>query len=148
MGFERYHRKTIRVADSTIAGGSVAIRPIAFILSPALQIIDIIPLTDPAIFVEQIVSLLGTFLAKQASTQNAPFWWCRKFSIAPSAASSSSSMKATGAAKLARLKTKARSSSNQIRVSENALTYISDDSALQRARQLLERRLLPMIYRA
>jgi peroxiredoxin len=55
--------KQYGVADPAKAVVAAAIRPVAFILSPALQIIGVVPLADPAGLVGRVASLLSEIVA-------------------------------------------------------------------------------------
>lgn len=136
-------------ADSVTGPVHMAIRPVAFLLSPALQIIEIIPLAEPAAFAGRITSRLEGLLAGPAGLQSAPVLvvpqifdraFCNKLIELYEAAGG-----------------------REIGSIENAGTvveqfdpkfrkrldwHISDEAALLRTRQLLGRRLLPMVYRA
>lgn len=64
--------KQYGVVDPAAAVVAAAVRPVAFMLSPALQIVEIVPLADPAGFIERITSRLSEFLANPLVAQNAP----------------------------------------------------------------------------
>jgi predicted 2-oxoglutarate/Fe(II)-dependent dioxygenase YbiX/peroxiredoxin len=126
-----------------------AVRPVAFILSPALQIIEIIPLTEPSAFVRRVESRLTALLAEPVAVQNAPVlvvpqvfdraFCCRLVALYES----------NGGREIGLIE-------NQGKIVERSDPkfrkrfdyYISDDQTLQEARALLARRLLPMVYRA
>ncbi|MCP3390675.1 2OG-Fe(II) oxygenase [Bradyrhizobium sp. CCGB12] len=131
------------------AGPPATIRPAAFILSPTLQIIEILPLTEPAAFVERIVSRLTELLAKPPLAQNAPVLvvpqvfdraFCRRLIDL---------YDVTGGREIGLIE-------NQGKILERTDTnfrkrldyYISDQPTLQQTRDLLQRRLLPIVYRA
>jgi peroxiredoxin len=141
--------KQYGVTEPAAAEVPAAVRPVAFILSPTLQIIEIIPLTEPAAFVGRVVSMLSELLANPPVAQNAPVLvvpqvfdraFCRQLIDL---------YDATGGREIGLIE-------NEGKILERVDTsfrkrfdyYISDQHALQRTRELLERRLLPMVYRA
>lgn len=127
----------------------VGFRPTAFILSPILQIIDIVPFVEPAKFVEWIGSCLSELLAAPAEVRDAPLLvvphvFDRSFCDRLIGLYESAGGREIGSIEyqgkvVERFDPKFRKRFDW---------YISDEEALQRARELLERRLLPMVYRA
>lgn len=133
-----------------LAGTTEAeLRPTAFILSPVLQIVDIIPFAEPAKFVERIGSRVNELLAAPAEVRDAPLLvvphvFDRSFCDRLIGLYESAGGREIGSIEyrgkvVERFDPKFRKRSDW---------YISDENALQRARELLERRLLPMVYRA
>ena len=141
--------KQYGVADPATGVVAAANRPVAFMLSPALQIIEIVPLADPAGFVGRVVSLLSELLANPPSAQNAPVLivpqvfdraFCRQLVDL---------YEATGGRELGSIENKGKIVERfDPKFRKRLDYYISDEHALQRTRELLERRLLPIVYRA
>jgi peroxiredoxin len=141
--------KQYGLADPATAVVATAIRPVAFILSPALQIIEIVPLAEPAGFVTQVASLLSELLANPPRSQNAPVLivphifdraFCRQLVDL---------YDTMGGRELGAIENEGKIVERfDPKFKKRLDYYISDQHALQRTRQLLERRLLPMVYRA
>ena len=141
--------KQYGVAEPATTVVPAAIRPVAFILSPMLQIIEIMPLTEPAAFIGRVVSLLSELLEKPHGGQNAPVLvvpqvfdraFCRQLiDLFDSAGGREIGLIENEGKIIERSDPKFRKRLDY---------YISDEHALQRTRELLERRLLPMVYRA
>lgn len=141
--------KQYGLADPAKAVVPPAIPSIAFILSPALQIIKIVPLTEPTEFDEQIASVLTERLANPPPAQNAPVLivprifdpdFCRQLvELYEAAGGRELGLIESGGKILERIDTNYRKRLDY---------YISDGLALQRTKELLERRLLPIVYRA
>ncbi len=125
------------------------IRPTAFILSPTLQILEIVPFTEPAAFSQQVVSALRGYLATPSQARNAPVLvvpnvfdraFCRELV---------SLYEAAGGRELGAIENEGKIVEKFDPAFRKRLDYfISDANALQRTRELIERRLLPMVYRA
>jgi predicted 2-oxoglutarate/Fe(II)-dependent dioxygenase YbiX/peroxiredoxin len=141
--------KKYGLADPATAVVTEAIYPVAFLLSPALQIIEIVPLVDPASFVDRVISLLSELLANPPTAQNAPVLivpqvfdraFCRQLVDL---------YEATGGREIGSVENEGKIVERTDPEFRKRLDhYISDDHALQRTRELLERRLLPIVYRA
>ncbi|MCS3759024.1 2OG-Fe(II) oxygenase [Bradyrhizobium centrosematis] len=125
------------------------IEPAAFILSPALQIIEIVHLTQPTDFVRRIVSRLTDHLASPPSGQTAPVLiipqvfdplFCRKLVDLHEANGGREIGLVENEGKIVR-----RFDPTFRKRSDH---YIVDEDALRQARESLARRLLPMVYRA
>jgi peroxiredoxin/predicted 2-oxoglutarate/Fe(II)-dependent dioxygenase YbiX len=139
--------KQYGLSDPAPAG--TGIPPTAFILSPALQILEIIPFTEPAVFTEQVVSSLRQQLAQPSDVRNAPVLvvpnvfdraFCRELV---------SLYEANGGRELGAIETEGKVVEKFDPAFRKRLDYfISDANTLQRTRGLIERRLLPMVYRA
>jgi peroxiredoxin len=137
------------VAELATAAGSDTVRPVAFIVSPALQIIEIVPLIEPSAFIGRIVSLLCELLANSHGVPNAPVLvvpqvfdraFCRKLiDLYESAGGREIGLIESGDKIVERFDPKFRKRFDW---------HISDEPAVRRTRELLERRLLPMVYRA
>ncbi len=127
-----------------------AVRPTAFILSPALQIIGIVPLTGPAEeFVDQIVSLLAARIENPPAASSAPLLivpqvfdraLCRRLVDLYDAA---------GGREIGVVESKGVATEHfDPRFRKRSDHYISDKSALKQTQEALARRLLPIVYRA
>jgi len=131
------------------AAGSPAIRPVAFMLSPTLQIIEILPLTEPAAFVGRVVSRLTELLANPPVAQSAPVLavpqvfdraFCRRLIDL---------YDATGGREIGLIENKGKILERTDTNFRKRLDYyISDQHTVQQTRELLQRRLLPIVYRA
>jgi peroxiredoxin/predicted 2-oxoglutarate/Fe(II)-dependent dioxygenase YbiX len=141
--------KRYGATETTAAEISAAVRPLAFILSPALQIIAVLPLTEPTAFTGRIVSVLTELLATPPATQNAPVLvvpqvfdrsFCQRLvNVYDTAGGREIGLIENQGKVIERTDPKFRKRFDY---------YISDEQALQDTRELLQRRLLPMIYRA
>jgi hypothetical protein len=141
--------KQYAVAGPDPAETPSTIRPIAFILSPALQIIQIIPLAEPTAFIGRVFSLLSDVLANPSSAQIAPVLvvpqvfdrvFCRQLVDL---------YDTMGGRELGAIENKGKIVERfDPKFRKRLDYYISDQLALQRAREFLERRLLPMVHRA
>ncbi|MCI4677041.1 2OG-Fe(II) oxygenase [Rhodoblastus acidophilus] len=124
-------------------------RPIAFLLSPALQILNIIPFERADDFVRRSTLLLGAALAEPAAEQNAPILvvphvfdrdLCRRLIEL---------YDANGGREIGLIENKGQIVERTDTAYRKRLDYyVADDGALQRCRESLERRLLPLVYRA
>lgn len=129
--------------------GTTGVRPTAFIMSPKLQILDIVPFAEPTAFAERVIKALSEHLAKPADIRNAPVLvvpnvfdraFCRELI---------NLYKSTGGRELGAVEKGGKAVEQFDPAFRKRLDYfISDANALQRTRELLERRLLPMVYRA
>ena len=127
----------------------VATNPVAFFVSPSLQIVEIVRLNEPAAFVARIAETLRKLLANPSTTSNAPVL------VVPSVFDRSLCRKlielydSSGGREIGQIET-----DNKIveRFDPNFRKrldwHISDKEALSQTRELLERRLLPLVYRA
>ncbi len=141
--------KQYAAASADTAGDPSKVRPIAFILSPALQILEIVQLTEPATFVGRLLSSLRDALASLSSTQPAPVLvvphvfdgaFCRQLVDL---------YDSVGGRELGAIENKGEVLERFDPKFRRRLDYyISDEQALERTKELLERRLLPLVYRA
>ncbi|MCK1313547.1 MULTISPECIES: 2OG-Fe(II) oxygenase [unclassified Bradyrhizobium] len=125
------------------------IEPAAFILSPALQIIEIVRLAQPTGFVGQIVSKLTDQLDSPPSGQAAPVLiipqvfdplFCRKLVDLH---------EANGGREIGVVENEGKIVRRFDPTFRKRLDhYIVDEDALRQARESLARRLLPLVYRA
>jgi peroxiredoxin len=137
------------VAEPTMEIVPTAIRPVAFIISHALQIIEIVPLTEPAAFVGRIVTLLCELLASPPLVANAPVLvvprvfdraFCHKLiDLYESAGGREIGFIESDGKIVERFDPKFR---------KRLDWHISYEPIVRQIRELLERRLLPMVYRA
>lgn len=141
--------KKYGLADPAKTVIPAAIRPAAFILSPALQIIEIVQLAEPPAFVARIASLLTERLAIPPAAQNAPVLivptvfdhgFCRQLV---------DQYEAEGGREIGLIEKDGKIvERTDFNYRKRLDYYISDGLALQRTKELLERRLLPIVYRA
>jgi peroxiredoxin len=125
------------------------IRPIAFILSPTLQILEIVRLAEPATFIGNVLSSLRDALANPSSIQPAPVLvvphvfdraFCRQLVDL---------YDSVGGREVGAIENKGEVLERFDPEFRKRLDYyISDERSLQQTRELLERRLLPLVYRA
>lgn len=123
--------------------------PVAFIMSPALQIIAIVQLTDPAAFAERIAAFLTETMVSLPAPQNAPVLvlpqvfdrsFCQRLIVL---------YEASGGREIGLIE-------NQGQIIQRIDTkfrkrldyYVSDEQALQDIKVFLQRRLLPVVFRA
>lgn len=126
-----------------------AFHPTAFLLSPALQILNIIAFDEPDEFVRRSTLLVGGVLAETPREQNAPVL------IVPNVFDQSlcchliNLYEASGGHEIGLIENKGQIVERIDTAYRKRLDhYISDGNALQKCRELLERRLLPLVYRA
>lgn len=126
------------------------IRPTAFILSPSLQILEIVPFTEPRAFTEQVVTALGGRLTKKPTdVRNAPLLVVPNVFDRLFCLELIDQYETTGGRELGAIEKGGKAVEQFDPAFRKRLDYfISDANALQRTRELLERRLLPMVYRA
>lgn len=124
-------------------------RPTAFLLSPALQILNIIAFDEPDEFVRRCALLVGDVLAETPMEQNAPVL------VVPHVFDQSlcchliSLYEANGGREIGLIENKGQMVERIDTGYRRRLDhYVSDADTLQKCRELLERRLLPLIYRA
>jgi peroxiredoxin len=136
-------------AESVAGRASAAIRPIAFVLSPALQIIEIVALAEPAAFVGRIAALLSEFLAKSPSLQNAPVLLVPRIFDRAFCGQLIDLYQSKGGREIGSIENEGKVVEQfDPKFRKRFDWHISDEPALQRIRELLERRLLPVVYRA
>jgi predicted 2-oxoglutarate/Fe(II)-dependent dioxygenase YbiX/peroxiredoxin len=141
--------KLYGLADQLTSDFPVTMRPVAFLMSPSLQIIKIISLTEPTVFIESVVSCLSGFLTNPSSVQGAPILvvpqvfdraFCRELVEL---------YESTGGRETGLIETEGKIVERSDPTFRKRFDYhISDEATLKRTRELLERRLLPMVYRA
>lgn len=141
--------KQYAVPDPDRAALFSTVRPTVFILSPTLQILEIVRLTEPAAFTGRVLASLREALANPPNTPPAPVLvvphvfdraFCRRLVDLYDAA---------GGREIGAIENKGRVVEQFDPKFRRRLDYyISDQQTLQQARELLERRLLPLVYRA
>jgi predicted 2-oxoglutarate/Fe(II)-dependent dioxygenase YbiX/peroxiredoxin len=129
--------------------GGTAVRPFAFILSPALQAIEIVQLKDPREFVAGIDSALKAQLSAPDDSGTAPVLivprvfdrdFCRRLTDLYEAA---------GGREIGAIEKEGKIVERFHQQFRKRFDYyITDEAAVHRCRELLSRRLLPMVYRA
>lgn len=137
------------VTGPAAAGHPATVRPAAFVLSPTLQIMEILSLTEPSAFVERVQSRLTELLAVPPAAQNAPVLVVPQIFDRAFCHRLIDLYDTTGGREIGLIE-------NQGKILERTDTnfrkrldyYISDQHALQQTRYLLQRRLLPIVYRA
>jgi peroxiredoxin len=125
------------------------IPPVAFILNLTLQIAEIVPLSEPATFIARVESSLTGVLANPRRPQAAPVLivsqifdraFCRQLvDLYDSMGGREIGSIESNGKIVERFDPKFRRRSDY---------YILDESVLKQTRELLERRLLPIVYRA
>jgi predicted 2-oxoglutarate/Fe(II)-dependent dioxygenase YbiX/peroxiredoxin len=127
---------------------SGGLRPTAFILSPALQILEIVPFTEPTAFSEQVIAALRGHQARAAVPRSAPVLvvpnvfdraFCRELI---------SQFDASGGRELGAVDQEGRFERFDPALAQRRDYFISGDDALRRTKEQIERRLLPMVHRA
>jgi peroxiredoxin len=124
-------------------------RPTAFLLSPALQILDIIPFDKPEDFVRRSASALRALLTRYPSEQNVPMivapnvfdlGFCRQLIDLYDAA---------GGRELGAIEKNGKIVERFDQQLRKRLDYyVADEAVIARCRELISRRLLPLVYRA
>jgi predicted 2-oxoglutarate/Fe(II)-dependent dioxygenase YbiX/peroxiredoxin len=126
-----------------------AVPPTAFLISPSLQILEIIPMMEPAAFVGNIASRLGELLESPAGTQNAPVLVVPRIFDRSFCSQLVELYDAAGGRTIGSIENKGKVVEQfDPKFRKRLDWHIADEPALQRARELLQRRLLPMVYRA
>lgn len=126
-----------------------AFHPTAFLLSPALQILHIIPFGEPAEFVRRSAALLGEVLAAPPKDQNAPVLIVPQVFDRAFCSRLIDLYETNGAREIGMIEYEGKIVQRFDPAFRKRLDYyVSDDGALRRCRELLERRLLPLVYRA
>jgi peroxiredoxin len=138
------------VSAVSVAGQVLpAIRPIAFVLSPALQIVEIVELVEPATFVERVALVLNERLATSPGTQNAPVLVVPRIFDRSFCSQLIDLYERTGGREIGSIEHGGKAVEQfDPRFRKRLDWYISDEPTVRRTRELLERRLLPMVYRA
>jgi peroxiredoxin len=138
------------VSAKSVAGQApTAFDPIAFVLSPTLQIIEILALAEPATFVDRIASLLSELSPKSPSAQNAPVLVIPQIFDRSFCGQLVDLYESVGGREIGSIENEGKVVEQFDPTFRKRLDWhISDGPALQRTRELLERRLLPMVYRA
>jgi peroxiredoxin len=141
--------KQYAASRADTAGEPSKVSPIAFILSPALQIVEVVQWAERATFVGRVLSSLRDALASSSSIQPAPVLvvphvfdraFCRQLIDL---------YDSVGGRQLGAIENKGEVLERfDPKFRKRLDYYISDEPALQRTRELLERRLLPLVYRA
>jgi predicted 2-oxoglutarate/Fe(II)-dependent dioxygenase YbiX/peroxiredoxin len=127
----------------------IAVQPFAFILSPALQVLDIVPLTEPNEFVTRIASALREHLSASAEPETAPVLIVPRIFDREFCASLIDLYQAAGGRELGAIE-RADGPSERFdpQFRKRLDHHITDEVVLRRCREMLSRRLLPMVYRA
>lgn len=122
--------------------------PIAFLVSPALQILKVIAFDKPEEFVQQSTSLLSEIFVGPPRGQNAPVLivphvfdgaFCRRLIDL---------YEGNGGREIGAIENKGQVVERFDPAFRRRLDYyVSDSDALQKCREMLERRLLPLVYR-
>lgn len=133
------------------AAGSVApgVRPLAFVLSPALQITEIMELAEPAAFVAQIASVVSGLAAPEANAPNAPVLVVPRVFDRAFCSRLIELYEAAGGREIGAVEHGDKVVDQfDPRFRKRMDWYISDEQTVGQVRTLFERRLLPMVYRA
>ncbi len=137
------------LAEPVAGRAPAASDPVAFVLSPTLQIIEIIALAEPAAFVGRIASLLSELPEKSPDVQNAPVLVVPRIFDRSFCGHLIDLYESTGGREIGSIENDGKVVEQFDPQFRKRLDWhISDEPALQRTRGLLERRLLPMVYRA
>ena len=129
--------------------GAAPIRPVAFVLSPALQIVEIIELTEPAKFVERIVSVLGSCPGTSAGAENAPVLVVPRIFDGSFCEQLIEGYERSGGREIGSIEQGGNAVEKfDPKFRQRFDWYISEEQTVAKARVSLERRLLPMVYRA
>jgi peroxiredoxin/predicted 2-oxoglutarate/Fe(II)-dependent dioxygenase YbiX len=141
---KQYH---VSALDTEVSVSTI--RPVAFILSPTLQILEIVRLTEPAAFIGHVLSTLRDALKTPPGVLAAPVLvvpdvfdraFCRQLVDL---------YDSVGGREIGAIEKKGKVVEQfDPKFRKRLDYYITDKENLQRARELLERRLLPLVYRA
>lgn len=133
------------VAGKVQGGG----RPIAFVLSPALQIVGIVELAESAAFVAQIASVLNEQLAISSAVSTAPALVVPRVFDRSFCHQLIELYERAGGREIGSIEHGGQAVEQfDPRFRKRSDFYISDEATVNRTRELLERRLLPMVNRA
>jgi len=125
------------------------ISPCAFILSPVLQIIESVPFAEPAKFVERIGSRLSHLLAAPTEVRNAPVLVVPRVFDRAFCERLIGLYESAGGREIGSIEYQGKVVERfDQKFRKRFDWYISDQATLQSTRELLERRLLPMVFRA
>lgn len=125
------------------------IRPTAFVLSPSLQILEIVPFSEPVEFIERVVATLGGYLANPINVRSAPVLVVPNVFDRAFCDELINLYEADGGRELGAIETEGKIIEKFDPAFRKRLDYfISEPEALRRTREMIERRLLPMVYRA
>jgi peroxiredoxin/predicted 2-oxoglutarate/Fe(II)-dependent dioxygenase YbiX len=136
------------IAEPDAGGRPAVVRPTVFVLGPALQIIDVVPLTAPAALVDRVVSLMSALPAEPAGP-GAPVLGVPQVFDRPFCARLIELYEAAGGREIGVIETGGRIVEHFDPTFRKRLDWhIADQQAVERCKLLLARRLLPMVYRA
>jgi predicted 2-oxoglutarate/Fe(II)-dependent dioxygenase YbiX/peroxiredoxin len=127
---------------------SAAIPPIAFVLSPSLQIVEIIEFGHVATFVERVESAMNEHSATSPAAHNAPVLVVPRVFDRSFCSQLIDLYEGSGGREIGSIENEGKAVEKfDTRFRRRLDWYISDETTVQRTRELLERRLLPMVYR-
>jgi peroxiredoxin/predicted 2-oxoglutarate/Fe(II)-dependent dioxygenase YbiX len=137
------------VAQTASAAVPGQIRPTAFVVSPALQIVEILQMAEPTAFVGRMTSLLSGLLASQTDEQNAPVLVVPQVFDRAFCDQLIERYRSEGGREIGVIEQKGKIVERfDPKFRKRFDWYISDDTTIQVTRDLLQRRLLPMVHRA
>ena len=133
------------VAGQTQGGG----RPIAFVLGPALQIVGIVELAEPVTFIAQVASALNEQLAISSAVSSAPVLVVPRVFDRSFCEHLIAAYERAGGREIGSIEHGGQAVDQfDPNFRKRSDFYISDEATVSRTRELLERRLLPMVNRA
>lgn len=141
--------KRYGLAEPTATVSPSAIRPVAFLLSPTMQIMQVIPCTDPAAFFDQVVSGLSSHLANPPRIQSAPVLVVPRVFDGGVCRDLVKLYESKGGREIGSIEKDGKIVERFDPKFRKRLDYrISDQGRIDQTRMLLSRRLLPMVFRA
>ena len=125
------------------------VRPVAFVLSPAMQVIDVVALNDPSLFAAHIRSTLTSLLTNNDWESSAPVLIVPRVFDRPLCERLINLYDETGGREIGAIERKGEALKRFNPEFRKRLDYyIADEQAVIRCRELLATRLLPLVSRA
>ncbi|MDA9528466.1 hypothetical protein ACM42_08485 [Bradyrhizobium sp. CCBAU 25338] len=125
------------------------VQPVAFILSPAMQVIDVVTLNDPSVFFAHIHSTLTLLLSNNDWEGNAPVLIVPQIFDRPLCERLINLYDEAGGREIGAIERKGEALKHFNPEFRKRLDYyIADEATVIRCRELLATRLLPLVFRA
>lgn len=125
------------------------VRPVVFILSQALQVIDVVALNDPSVFTAHISSTLTSLLTTNDGESNAPVLIVPQIFDRPLCERLINLYDEAGGREIGAIERKGEALKRFNPEFRKRLDYyIADEPTVIRCRELLATRLLPLVFRA
>jgi 2OG-Fe(II) oxygenase superfamily len=130
-------------------GLNLPVQPVAFILSPALQVIDVVALNDPSVFAAHIRSTLTSLLTNNDWERNAPVLIVPQVFDRPLCERLINLYDEAGGREIGAIEREGEALKRFNPEFRKRLDYyVVDEPTVIRCRELLATRLLPLVFRA